>query len=146
LYEVETARFGYLLGTLLQSGLGVTQAISLLHDATTAPQHRIFYAQLHQGFNDGYGFRTSFANHQHLADKLLPGSVQQMTIAAERSGALPETLENIGAIYQEKADISTKNLETVLEPILLLFVWAGVMLVAIAVILPIYGLLGGLGT
>ena len=68
-----------------------------------------------------------------------------MLIAGERSGSLPETLLSIGAIYEEKADVSTTNLEAILEPILLIIVWLGVMGVAVAVILPIYSLIGGLG-
>lgn len=69
-----------------------------------------------------------------------------MVVAGERSGSLPETLLNIGRIYEEKSDISTQNLEAILEPILLIIVWIGVMGVAVAVIMPIYSLVGGLGT
>lgn len=145
LHEVEIARFGYLLGTLLQAGLTVTQALESLREATTAPKYRALYQHLHQSFEDGYSFKTSLAQFKHSA-KLLPAPVQQMVIAGERSGSLPETLVNIGAIYEEKVDISTQNLETVLEPILLVVVWLGVMGVAIAVIMPIYSLVGGLGT
>jgi type II secretory pathway component PulF len=144
LYEIEVARFGYLLGTLLRAGLPVTQALQLLHEASNAPQYRMFYAWLKQNFEDGYSFRTSFSHNRRLSNKLIPPSVQQMVIAAERSGALPETLVSIGDIYEEKADITTKNLETILEPLLLVLVAFGVLLVAIAVIMPIYGLLGGL--
>lgn len=144
LHEIEVARFGYLLGTLLRAGLSVTQALQLLHNASTAPRYKAFYQWLKQNFEDGYSFRSAFPRNRRLAAKLIPASVQQMVIAAERSGALPETLIRIGDIYEEKADITTKNLETILEPLLLLFVAFGVLLVAIAVIMPIYGLLGGL--
>lgn len=143
LYEVEVARFGYLLGTLLAAGLSVTQAFQLLHDATTAPRYKKFYNYLHQSFEEGYGFRASLPHYKH-SYKLLPPAVQQMVIAGERSGALPETLVGIGDIYEERADVSTQNLETILEPILLVLVWVGVMGVAVAVILPIYSLVGGL--
>ncbi len=144
LHEVEVARFGYLLGTLLEAGLSVMQAFILLERATTAPHYKKFYQYLHDSFENGYSFRASFKGYQE-AHKLLPPTVQQMVIAGERSGALPETLIDIGAIYEQKADISTQNLEAILEPILLLIVWLGVLGVAVAVILPIYSLVGGLG-
>ncbi len=143
LREVEIARFGYLLGTLLQAGLSVTQALQLLHDASDAPRYKRFYQVLKGEFEEGFSFKSAFPRHKKEATKLLPPSIQQMIIAAERSGALPETLIASGEIYEEKADITTKNLETILEPILLLIVWMGVILVAVAVILPVYGLLGG---
>lgn len=143
LYEVEIARFGYLLGTLLQAGLSVTDALDLLRNATTAPNYKKFYHYLRQNLEDGYSFRASLPRYKK-AHKLLPPAIQQMIIAGERSGALPETLTNVGEIYEKKADTSTQNLETVLEPILLVIVWLGVMGVAVAVILPIYSLVGGL--
>ncbi|HKX73534.1 MAG TPA: type II secretion system F family protein [Candidatus Saccharimonadales bacterium] len=144
MYEVEVARFGYLLGTLLQAGLSVMQALELLGRATNAPRYRNFYAYLRDSFENGYSFRASLSQYKK-SNKLLPPAVQQMVIAGERSGALPETLVDIGKIYEQKADLSTQNLEAILEPILLVIVWLGVMGVAVAVIMPIYSLVGGLG-
>lgn len=143
MYEVEVARLGYLLGTLLEAGLSVTQALKLLGQATEATRYQRFYDHLNASFDDGYSFRTSFTSFKD-ANKLVPPAVQQMIIAGERSGALPETLENVGVIYEEKVDTSTQNLEAVLEPILLIVVWLGVMAVAVAVIVPIYSLIGSL--
>ena len=53
-------------------------------------------------------------------------------------------LKNIGEVYENKSVNTIKNLTTALEPILLIFVWFGVMAVALSVILPIYSLIGGL--
>lgn len=145
LYEVELARFGYLLGTLLNAGLSVTQALQLLHDATSSVRYRQFYLYLKDMFDDGYSFKESLVKYKK-AKKLIPPAIQQMIIAGERSGALSDTLTEIGGIYEERADISTQNLEIVLEPILLVLVAGGVLVIAIAVILPIYSLVGGLGT
>jgi type IV pilus assembly protein PilC len=143
MHEVEIARFGYLMGTLLQAGLSVTQALQSLHDATSARKYKQLYDFLREAFEDGYSFRSTLPK-RHSTASLLPPPVQQMVIAGERSGSLPETLLSIGQIYEEKSDISTQNLEVILEPILLIFVWLGVIGVAVAVILPIYSLVGGL--
>ena len=70
--------------------------------------------------------------------------MQQLIIAGEQSGSLPETLLRIGQEYEEKTDAATKDLMIILEPILLVIVWLGVVGVAIAVVLPIYSLIGGL--
>jgi len=58
---------------------------------------------------------------------------------------LSNVLVTVGRTYEQKSDITTANLEAVIEPILLVIVWIGVMLVAVGVILPIYSLVGGLG-
>lgn len=143
MHEVETARFGYLLGTLLDAGLSMTDALDLLEHSTTAMRYQKFYAYLRNAFDEGWGFRTALPKYKHT-NKLLPSSVQQLVIAGERSGALVSTLRTVGDSYDEKSDISTQNLEVVMEPILLVIVWLGVMGVAIAVILPIYKLTSGL--
>jgi type II secretory pathway component PulF len=64
-------------------------------------------------------------------------------VASEYSGTLSGTMLKIGEMYEAKTDITTKNLSTVLEPILLVIVWLGVVGVAFAVVLPIYSLIGG---
>lgn len=141
--EVEIARFGYLFGSLLDAGLPVNQAWRLVHQATTTPAYHQFYGRMSAAFDDGFGFKGSFQRTPHTS-RMLPPTVQQMIVASERSGTLPETLNSIGQTYEQKTDITTQNLETLLEPVLLIFVWLGVMAVAIAVILPIYSLVGGL--
>jgi type II secretory pathway component PulF len=143
LHEVEVAQFGYLLGTLLEAGLPVTQAITLLAKASSSPQYQNFYLYLAKSLDDGFSIKDSLHSYKN-SSKILPPSVQQMIIAGERSGSLSEVLIVVGRTYEQKSDITTNNLETIMEPILLLIVAAGVLLVAISVLLPIYSLLGGL--
>lgn len=143
LREVEIAQFGYLLGTLLNAGLSITQALRLLTDVSMAPQYKRLYEYLAISVDEGYSFKNSLMRYSK-SSKLFPPAVQQMLIAGERSGALPEVLVTIGRTYEQKSDITTANLEAIIEPILLVIVWVGVMMVAVAVIVPIYSLVGGL--
>ena len=72
----------------------------------------------------------------------MPVIVTQMILAAEKSGTFPETLIKVGEIYEAKTEITIKNITVILEPILLVIVWLGVLAVAVAIILPIYSLIG----
>ncbi len=141
--EIEVAQFGYLFGTLLEVGLPITQAIGLLVAASSSIPYQELYRQLGKNLDDGYSFKESLASYRS-SKKLLEPAVQQMIISGERSGSLSTVLMTIGRTYEQKADATTENLEAILEPFLLLFVAAGVLLVAVAVILPIYSLVGGL--
>lgn len=143
LREVEIAQFGYLLGTLLNAGLSITQSLNLLAEASQVTQYSRFYRSLAESLDSGFSFKDSLAAYNG-SRKLLPPAIQQMIIAGERSGSLPEVLLIIGRTYEQKSDITTSNLEAIIEPILLVVVWIGVMLVAVAVIVPIYSLVGGL--
>lgn len=142
--EIEIARFGYLFGTLLSAGVSVVESLELLRDATTHASYKKLYNYLSQSLREGYSIKASLANYPHTR-KLLPVAVQQMIIAAERSGQLAETLSDIGDVYNQKADITTENLEIIIEPIMLVIVASGVLSVAIAVIIPVYSLVGNLG-
>ncbi|HEX7963499.1 MAG TPA: type II secretion system F family protein [Candidatus Saccharimonadales bacterium] len=141
--EVELAQLGYLLGTLLSAGLPVTEAVKLLAGASALPPYQEFYRYLAGSLGDGYSFQDSLRRYKNSA-RIVPRPVQQMIIAGERSGSLPEVLLTVGRTYEQKSDITTQNLEAIIEPVLLVIVWLGVMLVAIAVIVPIYSLVGGL--
>ncbi len=141
--EVEIARFGYLLGALLDAGLPVIGALNSLHHATTFYSYKKLYKDMRERIEEGNSFKKSFAQYRK-SKALIPMPIQQMIAAGEQSGSLADTLIKIGDVYDKKTEITTKNLIVILEPILLIIVWAGVVAVALAVILPIYSLIGGI--
>lgn len=143
LMEVEVARFGYLLGTLLEAGLPVTRAIESLAGASEVIRYKTFYFALRESIDMGNSFQKSFAAYKNV-DKLIPPPIQQLIVSGEQSGNLNKTLIKVGQVLEAKSDTTTKNLTIIMEPILLVIVWAGVVTVAFAVILPIYSLVGGL--
>lgn len=141
--ETEMARFGYLLGTLSGAGLSPVESLDSLSQATSFHRYRKFYSFLSHSIGEGNSFKKSFKQYKKT-NQLLPITIQQLIIAAEQSGSLSETLNRIGQNYEEKTNTTTKDLTVMLEPILLMIVWIGVVLLALAVILPIYGLVGGI--
>lgn len=143
LRDSELARFGYILGSLLEAGLPIVLAIDSLRAAASPHLYKKFYEFLCQSIEEGNSFEKSFSQYR-MSNALMPYYVQQMIVAGEKSGRLTETITKIGLIFEHKAEISTKNLSTIIEPLLLIIVWLGVLFVALAVILPIYGLLGGI--
>ncbi len=140
--EVEVARFGYLLGTLLEAGLPIIKAIESLIGASDSLRYKRFYTHLRDQIEMGNSFQKSFASYPKV-EKIIPLPMQQLIFSGEQSGNLTKTLIKIGQVLEEKSDTTTKNLTIIMEPILLVIVWAGVVAVAFAVILPIYSLVGG---
>ncbi len=143
LQEVEIGRFGYILGTLLEAGLPVTAALIAIRDATVFRSFKYLYNFIHDRVEEGHSFQNSFRLFPK-ANKLFPPAIQQLIGAGEQSGKLAGTLLNIGLVYEAKTELTTKNLTVILEPLLLVTVWLGVVAVALSVILPIYSLIGGL--
>lgn len=137
--NVEVSRFSYILGTTMQSGVPLTAALDAAVSSTTFANYARFYAYLRDRVEAGYSFRRSFEESPQ-SKILFPAAVRQLLMAAEQSGALAESLLNIGRIYEQKTDTIAKNIPVILEPILLLIIGTGVVLLALATILPIYNL------
>lgn len=139
--QTEVARFGFVLGTLLSAGMPLLSALQSMSDATEYRVYRKFYKFMAVEVEAGNSFKKCFDAYRGV-NQLIPKSIQQLIVAGERSGNLSDTLIKIGEIFEEKIEMTTKNLSILLEPILLFIVWLGVLAVAIAVILPIYSLVG----
>lgn len=74
--------------------------------------------------------------------KLYPPVVTQMVAIGEESGTLDTVSGEIANFYEEDVDQTMSNLSTILEPVLMLLIGAGVAGIALAVLLPIYNLSG----
>ncbi len=140
--QTELARMGYVLGSLLDAGLPIIESLESLRQSIVLRAYNNFYLYLLESVEDGNSLQKSFEMNKRTK-KLIPISVQQLIVSGEKSGKLSQSLINIGKVYESKIDLTTRNLSVILEPILLIIVWLGVLLVAIAVILPIYSLVGG---
>ncbi len=141
--ELELARFGYLLGTLLEAGLPIVQSLNALANASPFESYKKFYKELLVFIEEGNSFERSFILVKK-SRSFIPMPLQQMIIAGEQSGNLSKVLITIGQNYEAKSEVTSKNLSVILEPLLLVIVWLGVVFVALAVILPIYSLIGGI--
>lgn len=139
--QVEIARLGFLLGTLIEAGLPITQALDSLADGSSFVKYSRLYRHMYEAILEGESFTNSFHSYKN-SEKLVPMPVQQLMFAGEQSGKFAEVLLKIARTYENKTEETAKNLTVLLEPILLLIIFTGVIGVAMAVIMPIYGVLG----
>jgi len=143
--EIETARMTFILGTLLRSGVPIVDALQSLTRIASFKCYKKLYTHLKNEIEEGKTFRIAFTNYKK-AEKLMPNTVQNMIFMAEHSGSLEKIFLKIGTIFETKTESTMKNLMVVLEPILLIVIWLCVVGVALAVILPVYSLVGGFKT
>src|SRR3989339_287636 len=129
------------LSSLLNSGVTIDQALHIVADTVT---------------NDVYKQRITLVYHQVLQglamsdilakDKHFPILLSRMARVGERSGKLSETLDYLADFYETEVDNVTKNLSTMLEPALLVFIGLVVGFVAMSIINPIYELTSKVGS
>jgi type IV pilus assembly protein PilC len=142
--QATIARFGIILGSLLEAGVPLIEALNSLAEVTPTVAYRKFYFRLVEHVNVGDSFSKSFESIRG-SQKLLPVTVQQLVTTGERSGSLARILLKIADIYEKKANETAERLPVILEPIILLFIGGLVGLIAFAIIVPIYSVVGSVG-
>ncbi len=75
---------------------------------------------------------------------LLPKMVGQLAAVGEKSGNIDEVFDTLADFFDRDVDSITSNLSTMLEPILMVVMGAGIGLVIVAVLQPIYGLVNAI--
>ena len=143
--EVELSRFGYIMGNLLDSGVPIVESLDLLGSLTSYRVYKRFYRGLGEEIAEGKTFKQCFQEYRGV-NVLFPISFQRLIISGEQSGGLANSLSRMSEVYEEKIEVTSRNLTAVLEPLLLLLVWCGVLIVALGAITPMYGLIGNINT
>jgi type II secretory pathway component PulF len=140
--KTEVSRFSYNLAMLLNSGIPITKALlslSKIHDYYMYKNYTEFLANYIQS---GKSFHNIFDLNKKKTNSIFPFTAQEIITAGEESGKLPEVLEQLGERYEQESEQIAKNIAVLLEPALLIVVWIGVVFLAVAILLPIYSLVG----
>lgn len=131
------------LGTLLKSGVALNEALVITKNTLTSLPYQNAVGKIIDTVNKG----KSISSAIDIADpkeKLFSKAVIEMIKIGEKTGNLDSNLMYLADFYEEEVDNTTKNLTTIIEPFLLLFIGLVVAFVAVAVISPIYQLLGAI--
>ena len=137
--KIAVARFTRTLGTLLQSGVPILDALEIC--GRTAGNVVIEAAVMHvrQRISEGKNMAEPL-----LETKVFPDMVVQMIAVGEQTGALDQMLNKVADFYEEETDIAVASLTSALEPILMLGVGGMVGVVMVAMYLPIFSLAGNI--
>lgn len=135
--KIAVARFTRTLGTLLESGVPILDALDIV--AKTAGNVVIEEALMYS--------RARISEGRNMAEplgemKVFPGMVVQMVAVGEQTGALDTMLKKIAEFYEEEVDVAVAALTSMLEPILMVIIGGMVGTVLIAMYMPIFELAG----
>ena len=133
------AQFARTLAALLQNGVPVLQALSIVEatvgNAVIAREIKEARARV----TDGSSISGPLA-----AGMVFPPLLTDMLAIGEQTGDMPTALTNIARRYDSDLDRAVKVLTTVLEPILILVVAVLVGFVAVSMLLAVFELTSGL--
>ncbi len=140
--EVNLARFSLILGTLLKSGNDIVRALEITREVLDNMYYKRVIAEAHLEMQRGINLRESLKKNEDL----FPSVVTHMIDVGEQSGELEEVLKYLAEFYELEIESTMKNLSSVLEPVLLLFIGLVAMGLAYAILIPIYNYISAISS
>lgn len=139
LLKIAVARFTRTLGTLITSGVPILESLDVT--ARTSGNAVIQKALLN--------VRKSIEQGRTIVDplresKIFPNMVTQMIGVGEATGAMDSMLQKIADFYEDEVDVATKNLLTLLEPVLIAFLGVSVGGIVISLYMPLFSMISKL--
>ena len=140
--EVNTARTARTLSSLLSAGVEMTRALAITKDVVQNSYYKEVLERASIALQKGETLSSVFKG----APDLYPIMVGEMVAVGEETGALTSMLADIAIYYEEEVDAQTKNLSTIVEPVLMIFIGTAVGFFAVSMISPMYGLVSTLSS
>jgi len=134
-HKVSLARWSRTFAGTISSGVPMLQAIKIA--GQTAGN-----AVVEEAMDDVYAsVRSGGSIAKPLQDNpVFPAMVSHMVAVGEDSGQLETMLEKVADFYETEVDAKVKALTSLIEPLMIMFVGAGVGFIVIAMYLPIFSL------
>jgi type II secretory pathway component PulF len=124
------------LGVLLQSGMSLSEGI-LVTERTT--QNIIYKKELKKllSISEKGEQLSSYTQRNNF---LFPHEMTALISSGEKSGNLSESLIYVSKNYEQEIDEFTKNISSLIEPIMMIIVGIIIGFVSISIISPIYSI------
>jgi len=129
------SRFARNFATMLTAGMPVTNALTVVADATDNAWISRHIKEMRYGIERGESLLRT-ARHSDMFTPL----ILQMIAVGEETGSVDEMLNNVADFYDEDVDYGLKRLAESIEPILIVAMGILVLILALGVFLPIWDL------
>ena len=134
------SRFARTLGTLLNSGVPVLQALTIVRETAGNFVVGNLISRVHDGVKEGETITAPLRS-----SSIFPPMIVGMVDIGEQTGALPDMLLKIADGCDDEVDNAVSAMMSLLEPIMIVFLAIVVGSIVIAMFLPIIGIITGPG-
>ncbi|MEY2929481.1 MAG: hypothetical protein RL033_230 [Pseudomonadota bacterium] len=139
LQKIAVARFTRTLGTLLQSGVPILDALEICAKTSGNMVLEAGIMHVRQRISEGQNMVEPL-----MEAKVFPDMVVQMIGVGEQTGALDTMLNKIADFYEEETDVAVGAMTSMLEPIMMVGIGGMVGVVLVSMYLPIFELAGNI--
>lgn len=136
LRKVYIARFTRTLSTLLSSGIAILESLQIVSATIDNKVLEKIVLDARNEVKNGVAMAVPFKKSPEF-----PDIVGQMIEVGQETGELDDVLLKLADYYDEEVDTAVKNISTLIEPVLLLFMGILVAFFMIAIMMPIYSMI-----
>ena len=133
------ARFARTLGTLLESGVPILQALTIVKDTLGNEVVSNATQDIHDNIKEGEPMTVPIE-----ANRIFPPIFGGMVEVGEETGELPAMLLKVADLYEDEVDNAVAGLSSIIEPILIVMLSVVVGTIVIAMFLPMVSIIGNL--
>ena len=138
--KINSAYTALSLSALVKGGVPIILAINIAADSVDNIFYKSALRSTAKKVEKGEKMSMAMAKYTELYSPLFI----QMLQVGEETGQTSEMLEKLASFLEEEVDNRTKNLSTIIEPLLLLLIGAAVAVFAVSFVQPIYSIMQGM--
>ncbi len=138
--EVNTARTARTLSSLLLSGVNMSNSLSITEEILQNAHYKELIHNSISSIEKGVTLSASFKENTFL----YPVMMGEMIEVGEETGNLSKMLLDVAIFYENEVDNKTKDLSTVIEPFLMVFIGLAVGFFAVSMIQPMYSVMNNI--
>jgi len=131
----EIARFARTLGTLIQSGVPILQALQIVRETVNNEIISRSIGEVHTVVKQGGGISKTLQNQG-----IFPPLAVHMITVGEETGKLDEMLIRVAETYEASLQNALKRFISLLEPMLILFMGLVIGFIVISMLLAIFSI------
>ncbi len=139
--QIDLTKFTRNMSLLLNAGIPINDSLNLCEEVVTKNTVKKAITHAKETVLSGKKMSLAFKNHKSI----IPIIMIKIIEAGEKSGTLDKSMQDISEYLDYQVSKTLKTVTTLMEPLMLVFVSVLIGGMMLAIIAPIYGLIGQVG-
>lgn len=138
--KINSARTARTLSSLISAGVPIVRALEVVAGTLSNVFYKEAVLEAAKEVEKGAKLAQALSSYQNI----FPNLIIQMIEVGEETGETSGILKKLAEFYEDEVTNATKNLSSIIEPVLMIIIGAAVGFFAISMLQPMYKMLGAL--